>query len=326
MVDSRPDNRRPAQADDDLRRAAGLPPAIHRRQDVRSEVPFLSTREGRRVMVFSVLFLVLVVFSVMFLNKAPPSSSTGPATEDVDPAPRDLLKLFDGSLANVTDGQDFGETFAYLKMLEVLSRTPPEEVTANVRRMLDYDAALADPLSWRGEYVRVKGIVPELKAVRILALEQGIDDVYRGTLTGTDVKQMKGVAIEVVGRPPSFKQGYDLVELDGVFFRTVKYEAKDGKVQEVPYVIARSLRVIPTGAGRSAGPHQRWILFGVVAFAVAFSALLVWWNSRPRPRIAARPNLSIREMFAMRMREEGIAPPRSSESKPPSGEPPKSAS
>ncbi|MBK7874652.1 MAG: hypothetical protein IPJ77_02705 [Planctomycetes bacterium] len=224
---------------------------------------------------------------------------------------RKLYSAFEGALSDSKNGDGLVETAGYYKLLKTIGDYTPEELTQRAQRPLSYAACLADPDGWRGEFVWARGIIGGLDAVKLDTKAYGRDVVYRGFLAESDAT--RGVIFDLTeypGEKPSIQ--YDAYDVEGIFYRLVKYPSRTGELREVPWLIVRNLKPVPNAhEGRQAFLAQfgPWLLGGM---ALVLVAVLVYSLRRGprRPGRTARPaNESIREMFERRLREEGSPPP-----------------
>jgi len=204
---------------------------------------------------------------------APAASAPAQAAPGVaEPAPpaapaRNLETLFDGSLVGVKDAEDFAETPGYRRLLEMLSNYGEGELERQATRQLDVPAALAQPDAWRGEIVRVRALLAHLQTIRLAHPLADHVDTYRAYLTEADGTE--GIVIDFLREPPSLDVQRDVVDVEAVFFRTLRYENKKGEFVEAPYLIARGVRRLdPETAPRSTTLDSVAKIF--VGAAVAF--------------------------------------------------------
>ena len=216
------------------------------------------------------------------------------------PTERSVDALFEGALIGVRDGVDFHETPGYRRLLELVSRYGEQELRGQVQRELDFSDALARPGAWRGELVHVRGVVAGLQAVRLSSPLADQVDAYRAIITEADGSE--AVVVDFLRPPPEIEVQRDAVDVDGVFFRTVRYENRQDAAVEVPYLIARSLRTLDrTAAPRSTRLDliSQLLIGAAVAFVVARILMSLRRPGAPRkhqraPRVpppGARPTL-----------------------------------
>ncbi len=228
-------------------------------------------------------------------DRADPSAPAplGNVQEDTAPPaqkPR-IESLYEGALVGVADAQDFVETPGYRQLLESLTRYGEEELRQKAGRRLDVAQALADPDGWRGEIVRVRALIAGQMAVRLARPLGEHVDVFRAFLTEADGSE--GVVVDFLGPPTALELQEDVVELEAVFFRTVRYENKKGAFVEAPYLIARGLRRLDTEAlPRSTAFDSPWPKL-VIGAAVAFFVIRILLSMRkkrpdPAASLAAR--------------------------------------
>jgi hypothetical protein len=200
-----------------------------------------------------------------------------------------LESLYEGALIGAKDAEDFTETPGYRRLLEILARYSEEDLRARAGRRLDVAAALADPDAWRGEIVRVRALIVQRRAVRLARPLGEHVDTFRAFLTEADGTE--GVVVDFLEPPPPLEPKEDVVEVEGVFFRTVRYENKKGEYVEAPYLIARGLRRLDTEqAPRSTGFDQLAKI--LIALAVAFLVIRILFTMKKSPMGRRRPDPS----------------------------------
>lgn len=212
---------------------------------------------------------------------------------------RRIESLFEGALVGVRDAEDFSETPGYRQMLEKLSFYGEEELRQKAGRHLDVAQALADPDAWRGEIVRVHSLVAGQNAVRLARPLNDHVDVFRAFLTEADGSE--GVVVDFLEYPPPFEIQEDVVEVEGVFFRTVRYENKKGAFVEAPYLIARGIRRLDVDAlpRQTAFDGMAKILIGLAVAFLVIRILLSMRKKRPDPSAS---------LAARKLRERARAP------------------
>jgi hypothetical protein len=153
-------------------------------------------------------------------------------------------KLFGPEIWNVKDHTDFDQEPQWRTALQVVAKLdaklldehPPESLNAK------YDEILKDPAAFRGRFVRLRGVVGHVGALKLDEKIDGRDEAYRGQASGPDGEQR--VIFDILDRPPAVRRALDEVEIDGVFYRTVRFETKKGTVAEVPWIVARKIVVL----------------------------------------------------------------------------------
>ena len=216
--------------------------------------------------------------------------------------PRETVdERWEGTLAEAVDGQDFGESPGYRRLLEILSQKGEDELKQGVERQLDVADALAHPDAWRGKIVRVHGLVAWMQAVKLASPIGDSEDVYRALVTQPD--GTAGVAVDFLHPPPAFEIQRDVIEVEGVFLRTVSYENKGGNAVEAPYLIARGLRLLDLNrAPRSTALEGlgKVLIAAAVVFLV-IRVMLIFRRRKESERRAAGNKL---------LRERSGLPPR----------------
>lgn len=227
-----------------------------------------------------------------------------------------LLSKFEGALSDVENDQplNYNETPGYRKLLEQLIRFTPEEITQRTQVEFDWQAAMDDPDGWRGEFVRARGILSEMWAIRLKSPVLGRPDVYRAVLSDGE----NPFFIDLTERPPDLvSDSRDVLEVEGVFYRTVKYEGRDGSWQRQPLLVVRNLHrveaVTETGWRQWLSQNGLWVIAGMAIFVISAVLLFSSFRRQRRPlRGGARAPQTIHDMFDQKLRESGkVPPPRS---------------
>lgn len=159
-----------------------------------------------------------------------------------DPATRTgrLESQFAGALVGARDHEDISETPGYRQLLETLANYGEAELAGKAVGNLDVAAALGNPGRWRGQILRVRALVVDIDAVRLAQPLGERVDVYRAFLSEADGSEH--LVVDFLQEPPELDFGKDVVDLEGVFFRIVRWENEKGDYVYAPQLIARSLR------------------------------------------------------------------------------------
>jgi len=267
------------------------------------------------------ILAVAVVFGLYALSSAqrkfsgprPAAAEAEPvAPVPLTPAEREarevrLSTLLEGSLADARNGQDFAETPGYRRLLQIVMSYPADQFASLATRPLDRDAALRDPDAWRGEFVTVRGVIWHRWAERLSSPIFGAPDVYRLVLTDGDGSA--AVMVDLLADPPPVALHDDPVDVQGVFYRTVRFEERSGMV-EAPYLVARTVTPVHEPRRSATGllrDHGAAALVGT-AIAIALARLLIYVfqrrSRRPGPRPES-PAVDFHQMFENRLRDEG---------------------
>jgi len=292
--------------------------------------PFHRSPEFQRFVWLAAALGVAVLMVFMALKMAAQRGGSERATTAAAPSPaprvsaeeqaaRDvkLHTLFEGSLADTHNGEGFAETSGYHRLLQIVDGYLPEEVARLATKKLDWAAATADPDAWRGEFVWTRGVVAHRWAERLQDPVNGHEDVYRFILSDGDGSE--GVVIDMLGEPPPVAIQSDPVDVQGIFYRTLKFENAERKTKEVapPYLLVKTMKPVElprrdaTGILRQHGP----LALAGMAIAILAARLLIYVFQRrsrrpgtPRPAEPA----GFRNMFEKRWRgEKGNPGPRS---------------
>ena len=207
-------------------------------------------------------------------SAAPESAAQQPVQVTEDPRAR-LSTLFEGHLLDTKNGQDFVETQGYRRLLETLQNFSPQEVDARIEADLSFEEVMKDPDAWRGRFVRARGLLAGYEAVRQREPIGRNVDVYRGAVTtrwpgrGAEWNASEGVVFDLLEPPAERIESQTLVDVEGIFYRTVRYENKEGGTVEAPYVLARTLEPVNLEAvGKSHALD--WTAMTLIGLAVAY--------------------------------------------------------
>lgn len=243
--------------------------------------------------------------------------------EQIEARKTALLSKFEGALSDIENDQDlnYNETPGYRKLLELLIRYTPEEVTKRTTLEFDWKAAMADPDAWRGEFVRARGILSEMWAIKLKTPVLGRPDVYRALLGDFDEsisekeEQFQGFFIDLTERPPELRSdSREVLEVEGVFYRTAKYKGRKDEWHTAPVIVVRNLRVLPaaveSGWRAAFQEYGLWIVAGMAVFVISLALLLSAFRKQRRPpRTGSGAGGSFQDMFDQKLREAGKVPP-----------------
>ena len=173
-------------------------------------------------------------------------AATALAVQDPSPPAADakVQEALARAIAESPDGTDFAQTPGYRDLVAALLELGPADVAALSPVTLDEARAIADPAALRGTWVKARGYVAGKKPVPLVPPIGEVEKIERAILK-LDHEQ-RAVACDLVGDPPPFKKQADTVEVAGIYFRTVTYEADTGKRPTLPYVMARQMELVDT--------------------------------------------------------------------------------
>ncbi|MBI5367416.1 MAG: hypothetical protein HZA54_10305, partial [Planctomycetes bacterium] len=227
------------------------PESFKRRLAMKSAAAYGSRRELKMLALFA--GLLAFCLAVWLLRPAPkpvkPSGTGVPAGAGVqstaaEPAkPVERVVAFDGKLDNLTDGIPLAQDGAYDYLLRFVARTPPEDFTHRLRTDIAYDALVARPQEFRGNFMRVGGIYNFATVRRLEHAVGEIQDIYRVYLYNTT--DGGGYIVDMLEKPPeSLIWRRDYVEITGVFLRNVTFENDRGKILTSPFFFGRRIEKI----------------------------------------------------------------------------------
>jgi hypothetical protein len=283
----------------------GSPEPFHRSPEF---LRFIWLAGGLAVVVLMVFYAASIGGKKITRAQAPVPAAA-PLQADVDPMGRSvrLSTLFEGALVDSHNGEGFAETEGYRKLLQTLSTYPTDQVDKLATRKLDWTAATTDPDAWRGEFVWTRGVIAHRWAERLRSPVFGAQDVYRVILTDGDGSE--GVVVDMLEEPPAVALQSDPVDVQGIFYRTVRYPAVGQKEDRVaPYLLAKSMRAVERPKRNVGGFFQDYGAMALAGMALAIGAarLLIYVFQRRSRRLRPPPRpapVGFQKMFENRLRE-----------------------
>ncbi len=244
------------------------------------QVPFLKTREGRLIVGLGVLCLLCGIAAFVQYQRTQAAverataerlkaEAQAAAVPEVSPDERlaqkraELLTSYEGAFADSANGDEFIETAGYAKLLELLAGMTPEATIAKAADYLDYPEVVAQPDLYRGEFLRVRGLVGGLYAVKLERPVHDITDVWRGTVAQPNGDE--AVVFDFIGTPPDFESQRTVLEVDGLLYRMVSYESRTHEQRTSPYMLVRSIREIEAASPTGSKSKVVAILMGLLA-------------------------------------------------------------
>ncbi|MCC6408502.1 MAG: hypothetical protein IT453_15170 [Planctomycetes bacterium] len=224
-----------------------------------------------------------------------------------------LSTRFEGALLDTANGQDFFQTQGYMKLLSAVSQFSPEDAAARASRALDWHAAMAAPDEWRGEWVTFRGQLGSLAAEKLVSTVDGREHVWRAiVLNDTEGEKEPpegGVFVDLLERPEGeFDPRREVVDVVGVFYRTVAYENYQGLPRQAGYLIGRTLKRVEKDVAKRT--EMPWWGILVIGGGVAVGALhlvnILRGRSRRRPRDEELASTDFHKMF--QARTKGLPP------------------
>lgn len=283
--------------------------------------PFWKTKEFVRFAALAGVAIVsLFVFAAIGLRQEESSRREEEAAKSAWPALSAAEReqrlaaqdtLFEGALRDTKSGEGFVQTAGYRKLLDSLSRYRPEDVDQRAQRSLDWNALTTDPEPWRGEFVRLRGLLGGMWAEKLETPVFDHADVWRGLLT--DAEGDNGVLFDILERPADADSLHrQAVDVTGVYYRNVGYTNEQGETRTVPWIIVRSIALVPPAADTSYKAtlaDNTLLIVALLAFAVLAGRVLFWsLRKKGRPAPAPGPQ-TIREVLEANRRKAGIRPP-----------------
>lgn len=245
----------------------------------------------------------------VFLN--PATVETGTSAESIAAAEREkgekrefAEKLFGPEIWQVKDGTDFAEEPQWRHAIEVMANLDPKVIEENLQFSLNlhYEEVMQHPEAFRGQFVRMRGVIHHsFGAIKLDKPIAGRGDFFRGPIADPD-DDSPIVFFDLLDRPPEFDEGYDGMELDAVFYRTVTYETKYGKLRSAPWLIGRTVSIIQKPKAEA----KTWSSLGVMTAFLALVISIVYLVRRGgRPRTVSGVNpADFRGMFERKLGDE----------------------
>ncbi len=160
---------------------------------------------------------------------------------------------------------------AFFQTLAVLGKT--DELDASLPKPLDVSFVQLhrQPESYRGEWVRVRGIARGAFPVAIPKNTHGIETLQQLWLQ-PEGRPDDLLAVNVLQLPPGFPTGKALqaeVTIDGVFFKRWAYQSQDNVIRTAPLLLARTVVWTPPAPTGISTPTE----FSRLDMALAASAV-----------------------------------------------------
>ena len=242
----------------------------------------------RQIYALGVLLLGLLFVLLTYKGDVPRAVervfAAPPATEGLLAERRAHLKgVLGGAYLDVPDGASFRESEGYRKLLaRLIDHQRPDDVVKDPP-LLDYEGALRNPDLQRAETVKVRGLVNWHGAQKLSQRVFELEDVWRVFLT--DINGDDGLAVDLTIRPPALEERRTVVEVTGEFYRLLGFESEKGENRIVPYLLARSLTVVPEVRDTTSALRDP----AVVILMLGMAAMIVWgvfrvFSQRPAVR------------------------------------------
>jgi hypothetical protein len=226
--------------------------------------------------------IVGLMQSILGIAKAPPPA---PVVTDAPPPPPSPLPpgavILDGALAGLKDLTSIHDAYgepAYLKVLRNVLLLSEEALRARAERGVTYGTFLKYAPELRGRIFHLAGeAMQDVLPVRLADPVEGREDVYR--IFMFDEAIQAGFAVDLVDRPRESLALRDPIEVDGMFYKVVRYQNTRGDDRDIPLFVARGFRRIPPvpESGKTTGQQVFEVILGIGIVAILGSA---YWMTR----------------------------------------------
>ncbi|MFH1227225.1 MAG: hypothetical protein V1701_04890 [Planctomycetota bacterium] len=225
-------------------------------------------------------------------------TETLPITPDISTAPPPIIyKRFEGMLDYVHDREKLRQDEPYNTLLKYIHSLTPAEITAKVNTNITFNDLITNPKKYRGEIIRVSGVVLYLNPYKLKTNPAGVDIYYEGIL-GDSVKGEK-YRFHVIERPESFKtfdeerSQADAGIVEGAFLKIISYElaptvqlVKKKTWEDAPFIIGQRLVKIEVKEPGEITQFKYFIgVFVVLAFVIIIAIFVIaTYRNKPKPR------------------------------------------
>jgi hypothetical protein len=205
---------------------------------------------------------------------------------------------FEGALRPFRDGGaiPYGGSYEYLT--QYLARQDPAEFSKRIEgKYLDYKLALHNPERFRGEPVRLFGVLHSTHVEKLELTPGNSRNVWEGYLP--DPSGEECFIFQTTEPLPDTlaRDGTDYVEVEGLFLMIKGYEGREGTHKQAPVILARTVRKVDpedlkrslpsVGNGGGGGAMMLLLPLAIIA-VVAYAAIRIMMVLR-KP---ARPNFN----------------------------------
>ncbi|MDZ4779669.1 MAG: hypothetical protein SGJ19_05405 [Planctomycetia bacterium] len=160
---------------------------------------------------------------------------------------------------------------AFFQTLSVLSKTDEQDASLPQPLDVSFVQLHRQPESYRGEWVRVRGIARGAFPVLYPMNTYDVSSLYQLWLQ-PEGRPDDLLAVNLLQLPPGFPQGKKVqaeVTIDGVFFKRWAYQAQDRKIRTAPLLLARTVVWTPPAPTGISAPAE----FSPLDMALAASAV-----------------------------------------------------
>lgn len=219
-----------------------------------------------------------------------------PITPDISAVPPPLIyKRFEGMLDNITDYEKLEQDEPYNTLLKYVSNLTVDMITEKVKPGISYHDLMNNPKSYRGEIVRVKGVILYLNTYKLQTNPARIDIYYDGMLGDPSKNEL--YRFHVIDRPESFKtfdvyrSNADMAMVEGAFLKVIRYElattvqlATKKIHNDAPFIIGRKLVKINSTKPKAITQFEYLIGAGLIAGIAIIGLVVIIGVSRSKKK------------------------------------------
>ncbi len=246
----------------------------------------LRPQQVRQIVILGVMLLMAVALITLYptlirarnsafrtASNPPPPSLEGPPAPPSSPLPPGAVILH-GALKDVKDFTPLEAVEsepAYRKLVEHVASLSEEALPSSSEGEIAYATYLSYAPELRGRIFRVRGeAMKKIEAVRLADPIAGREDVYRVFIWDEGLES--GFVCDLVDRPVTDLSLRDPVQIEGMFYKVVRYLNRKNQLRDVPLLVARSFGVPPPAV---ATPRHGGSPLLVLAVTVGIAATLL---------------------------------------------------
>jgi hypothetical protein len=178
---------------------------------------------------------------------------------------------------------------AFFRALAVLSELDEQSPGTPTPTDVGFVQLFRQPEAYRGEWIRVRGIVRRALPITTPTNDHGIAQLHQLWLQ-PEGRPDDLLAIDVLQLPPGFPTGAKVetpVTIDGIFFKRWAYHAEDG-IRTAPLILARTVvwtpEVEPAAAPSRFGGYRELDMILAAGLVLGVVGIVIWMTRAGRQR------------------------------------------